>query len=98
MRAVPPTTIQRAALSIGEFAAQHGISKATVRRLIANHQLESYMIGGQWRIRADVAASIGRTADDELDAHIKRLVDAAPELTAAQRDRLAVLLADGGAQ
>jgi hypothetical protein len=28
----------------------------------------------------------------ELDAHIKRLVDAAPPLTAAQRDRIAGLL------
>ena len=80
------------ALSVREFAELNGISKATVHRLITDRKLESYMIGGQRRIRADVAESIQRP-DDDLDAQIKAIVDRAPELTAAQRDRLAPLLA-----
>lgn len=59
------------------------------------------------RLRAQkgVAVRLGRTEeaarlDTEiraaaLDAHIRRVVDAAPPLTAEQRDRLAVLLRGG---
>lgn len=38
--------------------------------------------------RADLAA-------DRLEAHIRKVVDAAPPLTAAQRDRLAALFRPG---
>ena len=42
------------------------------------------------RARADYAAA-------KLEEHIRRVVDAAPPLTAEQRDRLALLLRDGDA-
>jgi excisionase family DNA binding protein len=45
----------RPALSPAEFAAEHGISVPTVFRLIRSGQLESYLIGGQRRIRPDVS-------------------------------------------
>jgi hypothetical protein len=44
------------------------------------------------RQRAARASAAAHT----LDVYIKRVVDRAPELTAAQRERLAVLLNPGG--
>jgi hypothetical protein len=45
-----------------------------------------------WRAERARKAAAARTT---IDAHVKALVDRAPELTCAQRDRLALLLHPG---
>jgi hypothetical protein len=44
----------------------------------------------QWRHERARKAALARTS---IDAHIKSIVDRAPELTAAQKDQLRTLLA-----
>ncbi len=45
--------------------------------------------------KADVARSVHSGVAD-IDAYVRRIVEAAPPLTPEQRDRLAVLLRGGG--
>ncbi|OBA63186.1 hypothetical protein A5647_04960 [Mycobacterium sp. 1100029.7] len=76
-----------------EYARRFNISPATVRTKISRGQIPSYRVGGSRRIPASYVDSI-LNPTEELDAAIKRIVDAAPKLTAAQRDKLGTLLAD----
>jgi excisionase family DNA binding protein len=72
------------------------VSERHVRECISQGKIPSYKVGRIRRIPAEAVEILrsGRTAaDDDLDAQIRAIVDAAPPLTRAQRDKLAVLLA-----
>jgi excisionase family DNA binding protein len=45
---------------VKEFAALNGIGESTVWRMIKDGELESYKVGHQRRIRADIADAIQR--------------------------------------
>jgi hypothetical protein len=63
------------------------------RRLNAQHAADA-----RWnRQTEDVLDRRRQFKADQLEAHIKRVVDAAPPLTSEQRDRLALLLRGGAA-
>jgi excisionase family DNA binding protein len=85
--------------SVGDVCKKLKVSERHMREQLSLGKIPFYKVGRSVRIPAEAVDLIrsGQTVkpdDDELDAHIRRLVDAAPTLTAAQRDRLAVLLAD----
>lgn len=81
-------------LSVPEFARLNRISESTAWKLVHSGEVETYKIGGQYRIRRDVAEAIQRP-DDDYESAIKKLVDAAPRLTSDQRNRISALLRTG---
>lgn len=78
-----------------ELAAKANVSERHVWRMIAENKIPSYKIGAAVRIPRDAIETLrsGQPAVDDLDAQIKAIVDRAPKLSAAQRHRLAALLA-----
>ncbi len=87
-------------LSIREASLLSHRSEKTLRRAYASGELRARRDGpfsnSQLRFRReDVVAWVAAntaTADDQLDRYIAHVVAAAPELTPAQRDRLAAAL------
>lgn len=91
------TTQLTEGLTLREFARLNRISEATASRLVNSGQIPSYKVGSSRRIRADVAAEIqrgDRTAfiDSDTDEMIRQLVDAAPEFSDVQIERIRALL------
>jgi excisionase family DNA binding protein len=84
------------ALTVAEFAAETGVSQSHVRALLREGKLEYFCVGQAVRIRRDVADAIMHPSP-AYEAAVQAVVDAAPKLSAAQRDRLATLLADDAA-
>jgi excisionase family DNA binding protein len=91
-----------ASLTLG---AEHiGVSDKTMRRMIASGQITGYRVGPRL-VRVDLneldALLADQTKDDlkaeRLAEHVKRVVDAAPPLSPAQRDKIAALLRGGAA-
>ena len=85
--------------TVRSLADKLHVSERHVRECISQDIIPSYKVGRIRRIPAEAVEILrsGRTvdpADDDLSAQIKAIVDAAPKLTAAQKDKLAVLLAD----
>ncbi|WP_192796709.1 helix-turn-helix domain-containing protein [Serinicoccus kebangsaanensis] len=80
-------------------AALAGVSLRTFDRFVSAGQLPAYKVGGRTRFRRreDVEALVRPVARDvdPIDEHVAALVDAAPVLTPAQRDRLAAIFASG---
>ena len=89
---MPPTEQISRGLSIREFAEINGISVHTARRAVYEGRIFSYRVGGSRRIPASYLQNL----QQGYDATIRALVDAAPKLSAAQRDKLAALLAEDG--
>ena len=82
-------------LNTSQVAERWGVSVQTVKREIACGNLPSFRVRGSVRVRlTDVeAAMMPDHGDvDDLDAYVKRLVDAAPRLTKMQRQRLAAII------
>ncbi len=80
-----------------EFAETFGLSLKDVQRKVSNGTIPSFKLGGARRIPADVVDALltPQPPDNlaaKIDGHIRRLVDAAPQLTREQRDRIAALL------
>jgi excisionase family DNA binding protein len=82
------------ALSVQEFADANGISLSTAWKVVHRGEVESYRVGNQVRITVEAAKRFQNPGED-FSATIKRIVDRAPKLTAAQKALLAPLLADG---
>jgi excisionase family DNA binding protein len=82
--------------SVRDVATKCKVTERHVWRLIAENKIPSYKIGASVRIPAEAVEMLrsGQPVHDDLDAQIKRIVDRAPKLSAAQRDTLAALLAD----
>jgi len=82
--------------SVRGFASKCNVSERHVRECISLGKIPSYRVGSTLRIPAEAVEMLrsGQPVDDDLDAQIKRIVDRAPKLSAAQRDTLAALLAD----
>jgi excisionase family DNA binding protein len=82
--------------SVKNLAQKCGVTERHVWDLIAEGQIPSYKVGTSVRIPAEAVEMLrsGQPVADDLDAQIKRIVDRAPKLSAAQRDTLAALLAD----
>ena len=94
-----PDTEPQPTLNIPETARDLNVSEQTVKRLIASGELPAFKIRAATRIRREDVEALKQSrpvvpaAEARLDAYINRVVDSASELTAAQRDRLAALLA-----
>lgn len=86
-------------LNIPDVAAELKVSQQTVKRLIASGELPAFKVRAATRVRREDVENLKQSrpvvpaVEDRLDAYINRVVDSASELTAAQRDRLAALLA-----
>lgn len=86
-------------LNIPDVAAELNVSQQTVKRLIASGELPAFKIRAATRVRREDVENLKQSrpvvpaVEDRLDAYINRVVDSASELTPAQRDRLAALLA-----
>ncbi|MEV6049732.1 helix-turn-helix domain-containing protein [Streptomyces sp. NPDC052107] len=78
------------------------VSRSTIYNMLKSGELTGYRVtDGLTRIsETEVRAHIKTTAPTvvELDAHIRRIVDAAPALTPEQLERLRALLAPAPAQ
>src|SRR5277367_733557 len=78
--------------TVHSLADKLKVSERHVRECLATGKIPSYKVGRIRRIPAEAVEMLrsGRpaAADDDLDAQIKRIVDAAPKLSAAQRDKL----------
>lgn len=80
-------------LSVDEFAQEVGLSSKAVRNGVGAGRIPSYKVGtGSRRIPRSYLDDLRASAYDDREATIQRVVDAAPRFTAAQRDKLAVLL------
>lgn len=101
---MPATTIPRphSRLTLQEAAQLRRIGHSTLRRKIADGSLRAERIGRRIYVHPndlDALAQpvVGRpTQEDALESAVARIVAAAPRLTPAQLERLAVIL--GGAQ
>lgn len=86
-----------ASLTIPDVAAELNVSETTVKRLLASGELRYFKVRHLVRINPeDVEALKQRivpATEDRIDAYVTKIVDSASELTPAQRDRLAALLA-----
>ena len=94
-----PSQDPRPSFLIPEVARLTRNSREHIQRLVSSGEIPSYKVGHSRRISADtVDALMGKTPtdDDELDAYVRKLVDAAPRLTERQRKRLAIII--GGAK
>ena len=89
---MPTTASPPRDLTIDEFAHAVNKSPKTVRIAVSAGTIPSYKVGGSRRIPATYLDELRASAFNDYEAAIKRLVDAAPQLTAAQRDKLSVLL------
>lgn len=73
------------------------VSRLTIHRMVQRGELTGYRVtSGRTKVsESEVRAHIEVTAPDSvgLDAHIRRIVDAAPALTPEQLERLRALLA-----
>lgn len=87
-----------ATLDVDGVAAQLGLNQRTIRRAVADGRLGHLRVGRCLRFRQDhvdafvAARTVEVPAADAYADHIARLVEAAPPLTDAQRQRLAALL------
>jgi excisionase family DNA binding protein len=86
------TTSPTGDLSPDEFALEVGKSVKTVYKAVNDGSIPSYKVGGSRRIPRSYLDELRASAFNDYEATIQRVVDAAPRLTAAQRDKLAVLL------
>ena len=85
---------QDRALTPAKTAELLAVSLSTVWRMLAAKEMTSIKIGKSRRIMLSEVQRIQREGmGNPLDDAIKRIVDQAPELTSAQRDILAALLA-----
>lgn len=112
----PDPTPVRETVGVRMAAAHLNVSPDTIRRRIAEGDLEAHRVGNLIRIYVDDLERLRRPATalvggtpagpdivaarrnlktEKLAAHIKRVVDEAPELTPDQRERLAQILRGG---
>ncbi len=90
-------------IALPEGGALIGVSPHTVRGWIRQGRLPAYRFGHRTlRVRRSellaMAEHVGADRKAQLDAHVDRLVAAAPALTESQRARLASLLSTAGAR
>lgn len=88
------TAPARAALD-AKFLAQAGGDAQRAEHLRKSHFAALALKSAQARRRVAALTAEADAADTELADYIKKVVDAAPLLTADQRDRLAILLRGG---
>jgi excisionase family DNA binding protein len=83
------------AYSMATLAKMMGTSLDTIQRGVMAGEIPSFKIGRTRRIPADAVEALMRPSkhdDDDLDAYVRKLVDAAPRLTEAQRRRLSSII------
>lgn len=102
----PSTAPAPGALTTAEIANYLGVHPETVRLYIKTQGLPAHRLQRKWRfVRAEVDAWLEErrsdrptppsTPEDDYRAAVRRLVDQAPPLTAAQADRIAAVLRGG---
>jgi hypothetical protein len=81
-----------------EAAVRSGLSFGTLRKRVARGDLPRYFIDGHARGRVRYsAADVDRLVrGDRTGAYVERLIQRAPQLTQAQRDKLATVLRQSG--
>jgi excisionase family DNA binding protein len=99
----PAIELPNRALDVFEVADVCDCHVATVQREARRGKLRGTKVGSRWRFRPeDVAAYLEgltpaeRAERTSWDAYVRGVLDAAPELTAEQKDRIATLLRAGG--
>jgi excisionase family DNA binding protein len=75
-----------------ELARKWNLSIATIRNKVSLGLIPSYKVGGARRIPAEWVHRAPR-ADPDTDSVVNAVINAAPKLTAAQRQKLAKELA-----
>lgn len=93
-----PSTLRRF-ISLQDAAAMLSVSTKTCARRVADGTLPGYHVAGTRAVRVELAQVedmlqpvAESTSDGALLEHVRRVVDAAPELTPEQRDQLATIL------
>ncbi|SDP13812.1 DNA binding domain-containing protein, excisionase family [Microbacterium testaceum StLB037] len=97
---MPALTVSppHARLTLSEAARLHRIGYSTLRKRVSDGSLPSQRVGRRIFVRPEHLDAmstpvVGRpSADRAVESAISRVVEAAPRLTEAQRERLAVIL------
>lgn len=80
-----------------EAADLLGVSYRHVQRLTANKTIPSFLVGNARRFPAEAIEAMRSgqpdNGPDEIDRYVEKLVEAAPELSQSQKDRLASIFA-----